>query len=348
MDMHSQYMQRCLELAQIGVGSVSPNPMVGAVIVFNGKIIGEGYTSPYGGAHAEVNAVQQVMQRYGEKAKELIEGSNFYVSLEPCAHYGKTPPCANMIAELKPLKVFIACLDPFGKVNGRGAQILREAGIEVEIGLLEKESIWLNRRFFTRIGEYRPYVILKWAQTRDGFIGKKNKQVWISNAASQQLVHRWRAEEDAILVGTNTAIVDNPSLTVRKWKGKNPLRILLDRDLAIPMDAPILDDQADTIVFNAKKTEWTANVKYIELENYGLYLPQNILYQLYLMDVQSIIIEGGRATLQMFIDANLWDEARVFESEANLLSGIKAPLFKGQLLESKLVSNDILKIYKKQ
>lgn len=341
-------MHRCLELAQMGAGSVSPNPMVGAVIVFEGKIIGEGYTSPYGGPHAEVNAVQQVMQRYGEDAKKVLEGSAFYVSLEPCAHFGKTPPCANMIADLKPSKVYIACLDPFAKVNGKGVEILRTAGIEVEIGLLENEAVWLNRRFFTRIGQFRPYVILKWAQSKDGFIGQENKQIWLSNAASQQLVHRWRAEEDAILVGTKTAVVDNPSLTVRHWWGKNPLRILLDKDLAISLDANILDGQADTIVFNAKKTEWKENVKYIELENYGLYLPQSILYQLYLMDVQSIIIEGGRATLQMFIDAGLWDEARVFESEIKLFNGIVAPQFTGQIIESKLVSNDLLKIYKKQ
>ncbi len=347
MDMHRQYMHRCLELAQLGAGSVSPNPMVGAVIVFNSKIIGEGYTSPYGGPHAEVNAVQQVMQRYGENAKKVLRESTFYVSLEPCAHFGKTPPCANMIADLKPTKVYIACLDPFSKVNGKGVEILRAAGIEVEIGLLENEAVWLNRRFFTRIGQFRPYVILKWAQSKDGFIGQENKQIWLSNAASQQLVHRWRAEEDAILVGTKTAIVDNPSLTVRHWQGKNPLRILLDKDLVIPLDANILNGQADTIVFNAKKTEWKGNVKYIELENYSLYLPQNILYQLYLMDVQSIIIEGGTATLQMFIDAGLWDEARVFESEIKLFNGVVAPRFSGQIIESKLVSNDLLKIYKK-
>ncbi len=340
-------MHRCLELAQLGAGSVSPNPMVGAVIVFNSKIIGEGYTSPYGGPHAEVNAVQQVMQRYGENAKKVLRESTFYVSLEPCAHFGKTPPCANMIADLKPPKVYIACLDPFSKVNGKGVEILRAAGIEVEIGLLENEAVWLNRRFFTRIGQFRPYVILKWAQSKDGFIGQENKQIWLSNAASQQLVHRWRAEEDAILVGTKTAIVDNPSLTVRHWQGKNPLRILLDKDLVIPLDANILNGQADTIVFNAKKTEWKGNVKYIELENYSLYLPQNILYQLYLMDVQSIIIEGGTATLQMFIDAGLWDEARVFESEIKLFNGVVAPRFSGQIIESKLVSNDLLKIYKK-
>ncbi len=347
MDMHRQYMHRCLELAQLGAGSVSPNPMVGAVIVFNSKIIGEGYTSPYGGPHAEVNAVQQVMQRYGENAKKVLRESTFYVSLEPCAHFGKTPPCANMIADLKPTKVYIACLDPFSKVNGKGVEILRAAGIEVEIGLLENEAVWLNRRFFTRIGQFRPYVILKWAQSKDGFIGQENKQIWLSNAASQQLVHRWRAEEDAILVGTKTAVVDNPSLTVRHWQGKNPLRILLDKDLVIPLDANILNGQADTIVFNAKKTEWKGNVKYIELENYSLYLPQNILYQLYLMDVQSIIIEGGAATLQMFIDAGLWDEARVFESEIKLFNGVVAPRFSGQIIESKLVSNDLLKIYKK-
>lgn len=347
MDMHRQYMHRCLELAQLGAGSVSPNPMVGAVIVFNSKIIGEGYTSPYGGPHAEVNAVQQVMQRYGENAKKVLRESTFYVSLEPCAHFGKTPPCANMIADLKPTKVYIACLDPFSKVNGKGVEILRAAGIEVEIGLLENEAVWLNRRFFTRIGQFRPYVILKWAQSKDGFIGQENKQIWLSNAASQQLVHRWRAEEDAILVGTKTAIVDNPSLTVRHWQGKNPLRILLDKDLVIPLDANILNGQADTIVFNAKKTEWKGNVKYIELENYSLYLPQNILYQLYLMDVQSIIIEGGTATLQMFIDAGLWDEAKVFESEIKLFNGVVAPRFSGQIIESKLVSNDLLKIYKK-
>jgi len=347
MDMHRQYMHRCLELAQLGAGSVSPNPMVGAVIVFNSKIIGEGYTSPYGGPHAEVNAVQQVIQRYGEDAKKVLGESTFYVSLEPCAHFGKTPPCANMIADLKPSKVYIACLDPFSKVNGKGVEILRAAGIEVEIGLLENEAVWLNRRFFTRIGQFRPYVILKWAQSKDGFIGQENKQIWLSNAASQQLVHRWRAEEDAILVGTKTAVVDNPSLTVRHWQGKNPLRILLDKDLVIPLDANILNGQADTIVFNAKKTEWKGNVKYIELENYSLYLPQNILYQLYLMDVQSIIIEGGAATLQMFIDAGLWDEARVFESEIKLFNGVVAPRFSGQIIESKLVSNDLLKIYKK-
>lgn len=340
-------MQRCLDLAQLGAGSVSPNPMVGAVIVHEGRIIGEGYTSPYGGPHAEVNAVSQVMDKYGDRAKDLLAASTFYVSLEPCAHYGKTPPCANLIAELKPLKVFIACLDPYAKVNGKGVEILRAAGIEVEIGLLEKEAVWVNRRFFTRISQHRPYVILKWAQSKDGLIGKEDKQVWISNAASQQLNHRWRAEEDAILVGTNTAQSDNPSLTVRHWKGKNPIRVLIDRDLVISPTANIFSEEAETIVFNAKKTDWQGHIKHIELENYGLYLPQNILYQLYLMDVQSIIIEGGAKTLQTFIDAGLWDEARVFQSEIELCTGVPAPQLIGEVFKKYLISSDLLTIYVK-
>ncbi|RKO72958.1 bifunctional diaminohydroxyphosphoribosylaminopyrimidine deaminase/5-amino-6-(5-phosphoribosylamino)uracil reductase RibD [Sphingobacterium puteale] len=347
MNMHRQYMQRCLDLAQLGAGSVSPNPMVGAVIVHDDKIIGEGYTSPYGGPHAEVNAVSQVLERYGDTAKELLAASTFYVSLEPCAHYGKTPPCANMIADLKPSKVFVACLDPYAKVNGKGVEILRAAGIEIEIGLLEKEAIWLNRRFFTRIGQHRPYVILKWAQSKDGLIGQQDKQVWISNTASRQLAHRWRAEEDAILVGTHTAQLDNPSLTVRHWKGKNPIRVLIDRDLTISPENNIFDEKADTIVFNAKKTDWQGHIKYIELENYGLYLPQSILYQLYLMDVQSIIIEGGAKTLQTFIDAGLWDEARVFQSERELHSGVSAPKLNGRILEKRMISNDLLMVYVK-
>lgn len=340
-------MQRCLDLALLGAGSVSPNPMVGAVIVLDDQIIGEGYTSPYGGPHAEVNAINSVLDRYGKGAQDLLAASTFYVSLEPCAHYGKTPPCANLIAGLKPKKVFVACPDPYAKVNGKGIEILRAAGIEVEIGLLEKEAIWLNRRFFTRISQHRPYVILKWAQSKDGFIGQEDKQVWISNAASQQLTHRWRAEEDAILVGTNTARIDNPNLTVRHWKGKNPTRVLIDRYLVISPEAKIFDETAETIVFNAKITDWQGHIKYIELENYGVYLPQSILYQLYLMDVQSIIIEGGAKTLQTFIDAGLWDEARVFHSEKELHSGVSAPKLTGRIQEKRMISNDLLSVYVK-
>lgn len=344
MNMQESYMRRCLELAALGAGTTSPNPMVGAVIVCDDKIIGEGFTSPYGGAHAEVNAIQQVLDHFGDDAAAKLRQSIFYVSLEPCAHYGKTPPCANLIARYKPKKVYIACLDPFAKVNGKGAEILKNAGIAIEIGLLEQEALWLNRRFLTRVQKNRPYVILKWAESADGYLGKEGEQVWISNGASKQLVHKWRAEEDAILVGAKTALVDNPSLTVREWNGKNPKRILIDKLLSVPAEAAIFNDEAETIIFNAVKTEWSGHNKYIELENYDWYLPQNILYQLYLMDVQSIIIEGGAKTLSLFIEANLWDEARVFKSKRTLDGGIKAPQVKGELKEIMKISDDQLEI----
>lgn len=342
--MQESYMRRCLELAVLGAGTTSPNPMVGAVIVCDDQIIGEGFTSPYGGAHAEVNAIQQVLDHFGDDAAAKLRQSIFYVSLEPCAHYGKTPPCANLIARYKPKKVYIACLDPFAKVNGKGAEILKNAGIAIEIGLLEQEALWLNRRFLTRVQKNRPYVILKWAESADGYLGKEGEQVWISNGASKQLVHKWRAEEDAILVGAKTALVDNPSLTVREWNGKNPKRILIDKLLSVPAEAAIFNDEAETIIFNAVKTEWSGHNKYIELENYDWYLPQNILYQLYLMDVQSIIIEGGAKTLSLFIEANLWDEARVFKSKRTLDGGIKAPQVKGELKEIMKISDDQLEI----
>ncbi|MGA6117571.1 bifunctional diaminohydroxyphosphoribosylaminopyrimidine deaminase/5-amino-6-(5-phosphoribosylamino)uracil reductase RibD [Sphingobacterium anhuiense] len=344
MNMQESYMRRCLELAALGAGTTSPNPMVGAVIVCDDQIIGEGFTSPYGGAHAEVNAIQQVLDHFGDDAAAKLRQSIFYVSLEPCAHYGKTPPCANHIARYKPKKVYIACLDPFAKVNGKGAEILKNAGIAIEIGLLEQEALWLNRRFLTRVQKNRPYVILKWAESADGYLGKEGEQVWISNGASKQLVHKWRAEEDAILVGAKTALVDNPSLTVREWNGKNPKRILIDKLLSVPAEAAIFNDEAETIIFNAVKTEWSGHNKYIELENYDWYLPQNILYQLYLMDVQSIIIEGGAKTLSLFIEANLWDEARVFKSKRTLDGGIKAPQVKGELKEIMKISDDQLEI----
>lgn len=344
MNMQESYMRRCLELAALGAGTTSPNPMVGAVIVCDDQIIGEGFTSPYGGAHAEVNAIQQVLDHFGDDAAAKLRQSIFYVSLEPCAHYGKTPPCANLIARYKPKKVYIACLDPFAKVNGKGAEILKNAGIAIEIGLLEQEALWLNRRFLTRVQKNRPFVILKWAESADGYLGKEGEQVWISNGASKQLVHKWRAEEDAILVGAKTALVDNPSLTVREWNGKNPKRILIDKLLSVPAEAAIFNDEAETIIFNAVKTEWSGHNKYIELENYDWYLPQNILYQLYLMDVQSIIIEGGAKTLSLFIEANLWDEARVFKSKRTLDGGIKAPQVKGELKEIMKISDDQLEI----
>lgn len=338
------YMQRCLDLAVLGAGTTSPNPMVGAVIVFQDQIIGEGFTSPYGGAHAEVNAVNQAIDWYGEtQAKAMFSEATIYVSLEPCAHFGKTPPCADLLVNMSFRKAVIACLDPFAKVNGAGLKKLQDAGMETEVGLLEKQAKWINRRFFTKLEKSRPYIILKWAQTADGFFAPlEDAQKWISNIASKQLVHKWRAEEDAILVGKNTAILDNPSLTVRDWKGTNPKRILIDKNLAVPQDFAILNDQAETIVFNAVKTEWQGHLKFVELENFDLYLPQQILYQLYLMDVQSIIIEGGKKTLDMFIDAGLWDEARIFRSAETWSAGIPAPHIEGEEWNLVKVGSDSL------
>lgn len=348
MHKDEKYIQRCLDLAILGAGSVSPNPMVGAVIVYEDKIIGEGYTSPFGGSHAEVNAVQDVINRFGStQAEQLFVHSTLYVSLEPCAHFGKTPPCADMIVHYKFRKVVVGCLDPFAKVNGLGIQKLKDAGIEVVVGILEQACKFINRRFFTRISQYRPYVILKWAQTKNGYFAPKTKQQqWISNKATKQLVHKWRSEEDAILVGTNTAIVDNPTLNNRLWTGKSPKKVLIDRDLTISLDSNIYHDQStDVIIFNAVKTDWNKNIKYIQLENFDLYLPQNILYQLYLMDIQSIIIEGGAKTLQYFIDAGLWDEARVFESNEIWEEGIFAPYINKEIFQNQLVGNNELKFY---
>ncbi|WP_037500656.1 bifunctional diaminohydroxyphosphoribosylaminopyrimidine deaminase/5-amino-6-(5-phosphoribosylamino)uracil reductase RibD [Sphingobacterium deserti] len=347
MTQDELYMRRCLDLAVLGAGTVSPNPMVGAVIVCENKIIGEGYTSPYGGPHAEVNAVRHVLETFGEeRALVMFRSSTIYVSLEPCAHQGKTPPCADMLVRYNFFRVIVGCLDPFPKVNGLGLKKIADAGIQTQVGVLEQECLFMNRRFFTRIQQQRPYVILKWAETSDGFFAPAEPgQQWISNAASKQLVHKWRAEEDAVLVGTSTAMLDNPSLTVRLWKGRNPKRILIDRDLVVPDDAALFDGMAETIVFNAKRADWQGKRKYIALENFALYLPQNILYQLYLMDVQSIIIEGGAKTLQQFIDAGVWDEARVFQSKARWTTGVASPRLSARARSSSKVGNDTLSFY---
>lgn len=346
-----QYMKRCLDLAKLGAGSVSPNPMVGCVIVYQAKIIGEGYTSPYGGPHAEVNAIRSVLSKYGEEeGKVLLKSSTVYVSLEPCAHFGKTPPCADMLVSYQVNKVVIGILDPFAKVNGQGVSKLKEAGITVEVGILEEECFALNKRFFTRIKQSRPYIILKWAETANGYFAPDdNSQRWISNAASKQLVHQWRSEEDAILVGTHTALVDNPGLNTRLVRGKSPKRVLIDRNLDVPVSYQLFNDDADLIIFNAVKTDWNGHLKYIELENFDLYLAQNILYQLFLMDVQSLIIEGGSKTLQLFINSGLWDEARVFRAdEVRWDKGILAPkLPESMLVHQKSVVTDTLFIYKR-
>src|SRR3569833_1877693 len=322
---HEQYMQRCLDLAVLGMGSVSPNPMVGADIVHQENIIGEGYHQQYGRAHAEVNAVNDVVSR-NNNADDLLKESTIYVSLEPCAHYGKTPPCADLIIEHRIPCIIIGCRDPFDQVNGKGIEKLQEAGLEVVTGILEDECKWLNRRFFTRVQHKRPYIILKWAQTADGYFAPADsKQLWITGEEAHRLVHKWRSEEDAILFGKNTVAVDNPQLNTRHWSGKSPKRVIIDRKLELPQNLHIYNQSAETIVFNEVRTDIEGKIKYIALEDFDRFVPQYILFQLYLQDIQSVIIEGGAYTLNSFIEAGLWNEARIFTSKTELKSCIKSP-----------------------
>ena len=337
-------MLRCLELAKLGISSVSPNPMVGAVIVYNDRIIGEGYHHKYGEAHAEVNAVNEVIGKFSNSA-ELLGQSTLYVSLEPCAHYGKTPPCADLIIKHQIPTVVVGCRDPFEAVNGKGIDKLTEAGVEVIPGVLEAECRWLNRRFFTRVQKHRPYVILKWAQTADVFFAPAdNRQHWITGIESRKLVHQWRSEEDAVLVGKNTVAIDNPRLNVRYNVGKSPKRIVIDRRLELNHSLNIFDQSVETLIFNEVKTDIDGKTKYIALEDFDRYVPQYILYQLYLRDIQSVIIEGGAFTLNTFIEAGLWDEARIFTGNENLKKGIKAPLVTGAGTEEYLSGYDRLRI----
>ncbi len=345
MVQHEKYMQRCLDLAELGKGYVSPNPMVGAVIVHDDQIIGEGYHHKYGEPHAEVNAVNQVINEFNNAA-ELLRQSTIYVSLEPCAHYGKTPPCADLIIKHQMPRVVVGCRDPFDQVNGKGIGKIIDSGIEVVVGILEKECQWLNRRFFTRVQKHRPYIILKWAQTADDFFAPDdNSQHWITGPDARKLVHQWRAEEDAVLVGKNTAAVDNPQLNVRYGQGKSPKRIVVDRRLELNNSLHIFDQSVETLIFNEIKTDFDGKNKYIALEDFERYVPQYILFQLYLQDIQSLIIEGGAFTLNKFIEAGLWDEARIFTGESYLKKGIKAPAINGLLTGEFTIGADKLLIY---
>lgn len=333
-----RYMERALELAQNGRGSVSPNPMVGCVIVCDGKIIGEGFTSPYGGPHAEVNAIHSVQDH------ALLSQSIVYVTLEPCAHYGKTPPCADLLIEKKVKSVVIACRDPFDQVDGKGIDKLKNAGIDVSVGVLQEKAEELNVRFFTAIQKNRPYVILKWAQTSDGFVARENyDSKWISNSQSRQIVHKWRTEEDAILVGKNTAIYDNPSLTAREWDGKNPTRILLDSNLEVNKNSNLFDENAPTIIFNSLKEEKEKNIQWVKTEMNN---PWSVLRKLHERRIQSVIIEGGSQVLNSFINENCWDEARVFTSSNTFGAGIKAPMVDGTVELEETIFDDQLTIYK--
>ena len=333
-------MQHCLQLAQKGSGNVAPNPMVGCVIVHIEKgIIGEGYHQTYGQAHAEVNAISSV------KDKNLLPQSTLYVNLEPCSHYGKTPPCSNLIIEHKIKRVVIGCLDANPLVAGKGIQKLRNAGIEVITDVLKDECRNLNKRFFTFHEKKRPYIILKWAQTKDGFISKlppfTKEQNWITNNESTKLVHTWRAQEQAILVGTNTALLDNPSLTVRLVKGKNPLRILIDKDLKVHATNNIFSKDAETIVFTERKQANINNISYRQIDFTKDIIPQ-ILNTLHEKKIISLIVEGGTHTLQCFIDKQLWDEARVFTGNKSFQSGIKAPIITTEKVSSQMIGEDEL------
>jgi diaminohydroxyphosphoribosylaminopyrimidine deaminase / 5-amino-6-(5-phosphoribosylamino)uracil reductase len=342
------YIKRCLEIAKNGLTAAMPNPSVGAVIVCDDVIIGEGFTSAYGENHAEVNAINSV------KNKALLKKATIYVSLEPCSHFGKTPPCCDLILESGIPNIVIGCMDSNEKVAGKGKQKLIDAGRNVTVGVLEKECRQSNIRFFTFHEKKRPYIILKWAESQDGFIAplakKDKKPVWISNEFSRQLVHKWRSEEQAILVGTQTVIDDNPKLDVRNWSGKNPIRVVLDQKNRIPKENHIFDNQIETIFISKINDNDNFNNKKTKIESESINFEKNVALQiatlLYDRNIQSVIIEGGRQTLQTFIDENLWDEARVFKANLYLENGIKAPILNSKNIEKQTIAGDQLLIFR--
>lgn len=319
---HEKYMQRCLQLAIQGAGQVAPNPMVGALLVYNNRIIGEGYHKKWGEAHAEVNCLHSVT----EADRSHIAESALYVSLEPCAHFGKTPPCADLIIQNKIREVIIGCPDSYAEVAGKGIDRLKNAGVKVTAGILENECREINKRFFTFDEKQRPYIILKWAQSCDGKIAANGEErTYISNAYTNRLVHKWRSEEAAILVGTNTALQDNPALTTRLWPGKDPVRLVIDIELKLPGHLKLFDGHVKTIVFNRYKQEAADRLSYYKIDEGKALIPQ-ILNALYILQLQSVMVEGGANLLQSFIDGNAWDEARVItNTNMKIGQGINAP-----------------------
>jgi diaminohydroxyphosphoribosylaminopyrimidine deaminase/5-amino-6-(5-phosphoribosylamino)uracil reductase len=338
-------MMRCIELAKKGLGTTYPNPLVGCVIVHNNRIIGEGWHRMSGEPHAEVNAINSVQDQ------SLLENARLYVNLEPCCHFGKTPPCSHLIIEKEIKSVIVGSLDPNPLVSGKGISYLENSGCEVSYGVLEDACNRLNERFFTFHQKKRPYIILKWAQSKDGFIAphrnKRNEKepFWISNEHSRQLVHKWRAEEQAILAGTQTVIDDDPSLTTREWKGPSPIRIVIDKTLKIPDDSNVLDGSVKTIVLTESKKEDRNQVFYrtIDLNENST---QNICEALFDLGIQSLIVEGGAVTLNQFIDISIWDEARVFISEKMLNDGVSAPILKVKARKETVVKSDKLVVYR--
>src|ERR1035437_4711778 len=351
LNQHKLYMQRCLQLAKLAAGNVAPNPMVGAVLVYNEKIVGEGYHKKFGEAHAEVNCINNVK----DEDRNFIKKSTLYVSLEPCSHFGKTPPCTDLIIKNKIPKVVIGCKDVYTEVDGKGIKKLQDAGIEVITGVLEKECVELNKRFFTFHQQQRPYIILKWAESanvkisspptplhkwREELLPQPSPQVgselyartFISNEFTNRLVHKWRSEEAAILIGTNTALQDDPSLTTRLWHGNNPVRLVIDINLRLPSNLKLFNKETKTIIFNKQKHEEDGNLIFYKIKEEGL-LTQ-MMKAIYELQIQSVLVEGGAILLQSFIDAGLWDEARIIRNEELIIiNGINSPELKNALLQ---------------
>lgn len=342
MNIHENYIKRCIQLAKNGLGTTYPNPMVGSVIVYDGKIIGEGWHLKSGEPHAEVHAINSVVD------KSLLAKSTIYVSLEPCSHYGKTPPCCDLIIKHAIPNVVVGTIDPNSKVAGTGIQRLQENGVHVTVGVLEKECNELNKRFFTYHNKKRPYIILKWAESPDRFIAPlskdKKEPVWITNEFSRQLVHKWRSEEQAILVGTNTVLEDNPKLDVRDWFGKSPIRIILDKSGKINPNYHVKDNTIKTLIITEQENVTSTENCIYENAIFDSKLTKNITDILYKYGIQSVLIEGGRQILQTFIDDSLWDEARVFIGITHLKNGIQAPVL-NEKSEIKTAKKDQLKLF---
>jgi diaminohydroxyphosphoribosylaminopyrimidine deaminase/5-amino-6-(5-phosphoribosylamino)uracil reductase len=340
MDNHSKYMSRCLQLAVQGAGYVAPNPMVGAVLVYNDKIIGEGYHQQYGGPHAEVNCINSVK----EEDRKFISHSTLYVSLEPCAHFGKTPPCSDLIIDKKIPKVVIGCRDPFKEVNGKGIEKLKSAGVHVELGIMEEECRDLNKRFFVFHILHRPYIVLKWAETTDKKIASPGAdRLFISNEYSNRMVHKWRSEEASILVGTNTAMLDNPELNTRLWPGPSPVRMVVDMDLKLPGNLKLFDKSSRAIIFNKVKHNDEGQLQYYQVTE-DVNLVHQIANALYQLRLNSVLVEGGAKLLQSFIDEELWDEIRVIQNvKLRINNGLDAPVFENGVMNSELrIENDLI------
>lgn len=344
------WMNRCLELARLGEGLVAPNPLVGSVVVYDGRIIGEGWHRKFGGNHAEVNAIESV------KNKSLLPYSILYVNLEPCSHFGKTPPCANLLIKYKIPKVVIGMVDPNPQVAGKGVELLRNAGVEVVLDVLNEEAVLLNKRFIKYHLQKKPYVVLKWAQTQNGMLSpdakKMSKQDFererhITGFLVQKLVHKWRTVEDAIMVGTNTALTDNPALDARAWVGKNPVRVIIDNNLRLPRDLKIFSQNQRTLIFNSTKNEVFENLQFVKIDFLGNWFSE-LLSCLYEMKIQSLIIEGGAHLLHSILEGDLWDEAIVFYSPKHISKGIQAPSIYGKIIQQQEFDGVQMTQYKRQ